>query len=306
MLNRRTFLKKTAAGLLLFGATGLDNEVWAAGGQYTKITILHTNDVHSRIEPFPMDGGKYQGLGGVAKRASLVKKIRATETNVLFFDCGDILQGTPYFNFYDGSLEFKLMNELEYDAATIGNHDFDAGIEKLAEHIDSANFTMLNANYDVRNTPLNKKLESFKIFEKSGVKVGVMGIGIELDGLVPSTLFGETQYQDPLKSANETAAILKNDHQCQIVVCLSHLGYQHDSDQISDVLVAKNSKNIDLILGGHTHTFLPEPVVYQNLEGKEVIVNQVGWAGIQLGRLDYYIKKGKDKKKVEAQSIEII
>ncbi len=304
MLNRRNFIKKTATGLLMLGATNWTHELWASGS-FTKLTILHTNDVHSRIEPFPMDGGKYQGLGGISKRTTLIKQIRQSEKNVLLLDCGDILQGTPYFNFYDGALEFKLMNEMGYDAATIGNHDFDAGIEQLSKHLDTAKFAMLNTNYEVKNTPLKGKVQPHKIFEFGDIKVGVLGVGIQLDGLVPSKLYGETQYNDPLKSANDTAAILKSEQKCDLVVCLSHLGFEYDSDKISDVVLAQNSKHIDLILGGHTHTFLPEPVVHKNLDGEEVIVNQVGWAGIRLGRLDYYVKHKNKKKKVLAQTIPI-
>ncbi len=293
---RRTFLRKSASGLVLLGGVGIPYELMAAG-QVTKLSILHSNDVHSRIDPFPMDGGKYQGLGGASKRAALIQKIRREEENVLLFDCGDILQGTPYFNFYEGSLEFELMNKMGYDAATIGNHDFDAGIEKLAEHVKGSSFSMLNTNYKIANSPLDGLVKPYKVFQKGEIKIGVFGIGIKLDGLVPAALYGEVQYMDPLKNANKTAAILKKDLKCDLVVCLSHLGYEYESNKISDRVVAAQSENIDLILGGHTHTFLDEPEVVLNSKDEEVLINQVGWAGIRLGRIDYYFEKTKKKKK---------
>jgi len=301
---RRKFIQNTTSGILVLGLGGFPTELFAKSNT-TKLTILHTNDVHSRIDPFPMDGGKYQGLGGAAKRATLIDKIRKEEDNVLLFDCGDILQGTPYFNFYEGSLEFELMNSMKYDAATIGNHDFDAGIEKLAEHLNNVSFDMLNCNYNLSNTPLQKGVKKYKIFEFEEIKIGVFGLGIELDGLVPAGLFGETEYLNPMENANKTASTLKNDLKCDLVVCLSHLGYKYESNRPSDVLLAKNSKDIDLILGGHTHTFLDIPTSIQNKNGNEVLVNQVGWAGIRLGRLDFYFTKAKKRKKVVSKSTNV-
>ncbi len=306
-MNRRHFLKRSSSGILLLGTMGFPTQLFA-GDSVIKLTILHTNDVHSRIDPFPMDGGKYQGLGGAAKRAALLKKIRAEEENVLLFDCGDMLQGTPYFNFYEGKLEFELMNEMRYDATTIGNHDFDAGIETLGRHLGNTNFVTLNTNYGLDNTPLNNKVQAYKVFEKAGLKIGVLGVGIELDGLVPAKLYGETQYSEPIQSANKTASILKKELKCDLVVCLSHLGYKYETNKVSDYVLAKQSQNIDVILGGHTHTFMEQPDIVQNKDGEEVLINQVGWAGIRLGRLDYYFvrgRKGKSHKKVQSESLEI-
>jgi len=288
-INRRTFVKTSALGLLAVSTPILSNPL----PKTKKLTILHTNDLHSRIEAFPMDGGRYEGMGGAAKRAALIQKVRNEESNVLLFDCGDILQGTPYFNFYHGELEFKLMNEMGYDAATIGNHDFDAGIEQLASLIDGGRFAMLNANYVLQNTPLEEKVMPYKVFVKDGIKVGVFGLGIALNGLVPQALYGETLYQEPIAIANETARKLKEIEKCQLVICLSHLGYKYESDKVSDVVLAKQSKNIDVILGGHTHTFMEEPDLIENLAGETVVVNQVGWAGIKVGRLDFWFERSK-------------
>ncbi len=295
-MNRRSFLGKAGLGSLLF-ASGQFPLQAMNGPEIVKITILHTNDVHSRIEPFPMDGGKYQGLGGAAKRAALVNKIRKEEKNVLLLDAGDIFQGTPYFNFFGGELEFKLMTEMKYDASTIGNHDFDAGLDILHKNFTShAEFPFINCNYDFSDTVMNGHVQQHKVFEKSGVKIGILGVGVELDGLVPTNLFGNTRYLPPIENANKTAKYLKHDLKCDYIICLSHLGFQYDSDKVSDHNLAAASKYIDLIIGGHTHTLLDEAVVLKNSEGRPVTVNQVGWAGIALGRIDVLFERNKKNK----------
>ncbi len=292
VINRRKFLMKSGAAAGLFALSQFPFEAFAKG-DIKRITILHTNDQHSRIEPFEMDGGKFQGQGGFANRAAIINKIRSEEKNVLLLDSGDIWQGTPYFNMYQGSLEFKLMSEMKYDASTIGNHDFDLGMEGFAKQLPLANFPFLCANYDFKNTPLKDKTQPYKIFHVDGIKVGVFGLGIELKGLVPKALYGETVYEEPIAAANKIAAELRNDHKCDLVICLSHLGYKYPNKKVSDIDLALNGSNIDLILGGHTHTFFPFPEEYKNAAGKKVILNQVGWAGILLGRLDFYFEQKK-------------
>ncbi len=291
-MNRRKFLTQSSAAAGLFALSQFPFEAFAKG-DIKRITILHTNDQHSRIEPFEMDGGKYQGLGGFANRAVVIKKIRSEEKNVLLLDSGDIWQGTPYFNMYQGSLEFKLMSEMQYDASTIGNHDFDLGMEGFAKQLPLANFPFLCSNYDFKNTPLKDKTQPYKIFNIDGIKVGVFGLGIELHGLVPKAMYGETVYAEPIAVANTIATQLRNDYKCDLVICLSHLGYKYQNKKVSDIDLALNSTNIDLIIGAHTHTFLPYPEEYKNAAGKKVIVNQVGWAGIVLGRLDFYFEQKK-------------
>jgi 5'-nucleotidase len=303
MLNRRKFLTRAAlagGSLLVSPALGRAAELFETG---KRLTILHTNDVHSRIDPFPMDGGRNQGLGGVAARSELIKKIRREQENVLLFDAGDIFQGTPYFNFYKGEPEIKAMTAMGYDATTIGNHDFDAGLEDLALQLDRhASFPMIVCNYDFSGTPMQYKYQPYKIFNKGGLKIGVLGIGIELNGLVPENLYGNTKYLDPVQKANEYAAELKT-RNCDFIVCLSHLGYKYDEKRISDLILAKETENIDLIIGGHTHTFMEKPDVVQNKKREDVVINQVGWAGIQLGRLDFIFEKKGKKNLVQSQSI---
>ncbi|WP_345952802.1 metallophosphatase [Mucilaginibacter sp. PAMB04168] len=293
--NRRKFLKTTS---LLGASAALSAYSFdaLAAGDLQHLTILHTNDVHSRIEPFPMDGSRNQGLGGAARRAALIKKIRAEHENVLLLDAGDIFQGTPYFNLFGGELELKLMSDMGYDAATMGNHDFDNGIDGFYKQLPNANFPILMSNYDFSNTVMHQSTKPYKIFNKKGLKIGVFGLGIELAGLVDPRNYKETVYLDPIKKGNEMASLLKKDLKCDLVVCLSHLGYQYKENKVSDQVLAKSTRNIDLIIGGHTHTFLDQPEDVQNLDGHITTINQVGWAGINLGRIDYYFEKRSGKK----------
>ena len=298
MNNRRSFLKRVS-----LGAVGLTmfNHKLLAQEDLIKITILHTNDMHSRIEPF--SSGKFKGFGGMARRSSIIEEIRKKEKNVLLFDAGDIFQGTPYFNYYGGEIEFKLMSEMKYDAATLGNHDFDNGLDGLKKQLKHASFPFLTSNYDFKKTILRNKFKSYKVYEKQGVKIGVFGLGIKLDGLVPKELYKETKYIDPILVANKISDKLKNKLNCDLVICLSHLGLEYQSNKASDIMVAKNTKNIDLIIGGHTHTFLEKPIITTNLENKKVIINQVGWGGINIGKIDFIFKQNKTNFDVKKSSI---
>lgn len=294
-INRRNFIKTggIAGAAVALSLNSLDA---FANGRLQKLTILHTNDVHSRIEPFPMDGSRNQGLGGTARRSALIKKVRAEQENVLLLDAGDIFQGTPYFNKFGGELELKLMSDMHYDATTLGNHDFDNGVDGFYKQLPNANFPVLIANYDLKNTSLASATQPYKIFKKAGLKIGVFGLGIELKGLVDPKNYGETQYLDPLTKANEIASILKNDHKCDLVICLSHLGYAYRDNKVSDKVLAAKTRNIDLIIGGHTHTFMEIPEDVKNLDDQITTINQVGFAGINLGRIDYYFEPYKAKK----------
>lgn len=305
MLNRKTFLKQTA---LAAGATILGPSALEAANELApqKLTILHTNDTHSRLEPFPMDGGRNQGLGGVAARTALIESIRQEGNNVLLLDAGDIFQGTPYFNIYKGEPEIKAMTAMGYDACTIGNHDFDAGMENLATQLDRhARFPMLVSNYDFAGTPMEHKTEPWRVIKKGKLKIGLFGVSIEGRGLIPDNLFGATKYLDPVEKSNEMATLLKQEKGCDMVICLSHLGYQYKDDKVSDEVLAKSTENIDLIIGGHTHTFLDNPVIFKNKKGSDVIVNQVGWAGIILGRLDFEFSKFLGKNLVKTHTISV-
>jgi len=304
-LDRRKFLKGSVSVAALF-ALGFNAESVFAKDDFVKLTILHTNDVHSRIDPFPMDGSRNQGMGGIAPRASLIKKIRAEEDNVLLLDAGDIFQGTPYFNFFGGEVELKMMSMMGYDAGIMGNHDFDNGVEGFAKHLPHANFPILNSNYDFTDTAMEGKTQPYKIFKKAGIKIGVYGLGIELTGLVNELQSGSTKYLDPIKKAAEIETFLKLNQKCDLVICLSHLGYKYKENKVSDVVLAKNTSYTDIIIGGHTHTFLKTPDSIKNLSGNETLVNQVGFAGINLGRIDYTFLRNCNKKVVYSSALEVI
>lgn len=303
-MKRRRFLEQTLAIGSFLSTTPFYK--WPVGeADFVKLTILHTNDTHSRIEPFPQDGSRNAGLGGAARRATMIQKIRSEEKNVLLLDSGDIFQGTPYFNKFLGELEFKLMSEMGYDAATIGNHDFDGGIDNLALQMQHASFEMVNSNYDFSNTPMYDQVAPFRIIDKDGVKIGLCGAGIELKGLVSTKMYGETQYLDPVRMVEQTAKSLKREHGCHYVICLSHLGFKYRNEKVSDVVLAQNTEHVDLILGGHTHTFMEGPESVQNLKGEEVLIHQVGWAGILLGRIDVVFERNFRHKCASCGSYEI-
>lgn len=292
-MKRRDFIQKTAAGsALVLGGLSFSS---FSEPQVKKITILHTNDVHSHIDPFPVNDPKYPNMGGAARRATLIQEVRKQNPNVLLLDAGDVFQGTPYFNYYGGELEFKLMSMMQYDLCTLGNHDFDNGLPGFKKQLPHAKFDFVSANYDFKNTILDGLVKPYKIFVKDGIKIGIFGLGIELHGLVEKKNYGETVYNDPLGVAQDMARILRHNEKCDLVICLSHLGflYQNEPSKISDLTLARNTKDIDLIIGGHTHTFLNKPYIEKNIDGKEVLVNQVGCYGLNLGQIDFYFEEGK-------------
>lgn len=296
-MKRRTFLQQSTAATALVTVGGFGFQSFTTVPKTKKITILHTNDVHSHIDPFGADHSKNANQGGVARRATLVQSIRNENPNTLLLDAGDIFQGTPYFNYYGGELEFKLMSKMKYDAATIGNHDFDNGIDGLFAQLPHASFKFLSANYNFKNTIMDTHVKPYHVFIKEGIKIGVFGLGVQLDGLVNKNMYKETEYLNPIEIATDMSRILKENEQCDLIICLSHLGYQYKKNpyKVCDITLAKTTKNIDLIIGGHTHTFLPKPTVMQNKEGKNVLINQVGCYGINLGRIDFYFDTNKNK-----------
>ena len=289
-MKRRNIIKNTAATSALLSLSGLSLSSFSTIKE-KKITILHTNDVHSHIDPFPENHPRNPSMGGVAKRANIIEQIRKEEANVLLLDAGDVFQGTPYFNYYGGELEFKLMSMMKYDLATLGNHDFDNGIDGFYAQLPHANFEFVSANYDFKNTELNGIVKPYKTFIKDGIKIGVFGLGIELEGLVEKKLYKETKYNNPIEVATDITKTLKETEKCDLIICLSHLGfdYKNEKDKVSDLKLAAATQDIDLIIGGHTHTFLDKPVVKTNKIGKQVIINQVGAYGINLGRIDFYL-----------------
>ena len=303
-MNRKKFLSTIGGGTLaLTLAPNLllaENLKFLDQNSDYKLTILHTNDQHSRIEPFDSSYSRNPNQGGFARRAALIQKIREEEKNILLLDSGDTFQGTPYFNFFGGELEFKLMSMMGYDASTMGNHDFDNGLEGFKKVLPNAKFPFICSNYDFKNTILDGQTLPYKVFNKNGIKVGIFGVGIELAGLVGKKSYGETVWQNPIEIAQHYATFLRNEKKCDLVICLSHIGYDYKDNprKISDKILASQTDGIDLILGGHTHTFLPEPQTFVNKSGKNVMVNQVGWAGLLLGKINFYFDKNKKVKNI--------
>src|SRR5687767_4516594 len=232
-MRRRKFIQ----GMFLSAAaTAVAPQLVLAGSdkkKTKKLIILHTNDMHSHIDPFAENDPKFPGKGGMAKRAAMIEEVRREDADVLLVDCGDIFQGTPYFNYYLGEPEIKLMNQMKYDAATIGNHDFDGGLQNLADKIGMAEFTFINCNYDFSGTALENKVVPYKIYNRAGLKIGILGVGIILEGLVDKKLFNGVKYNDSIECANRTAKILKEKN-CDLIVCLSHLGYEYKNEYKSD------------------------------------------------------------------------
>lgn len=285
-MSRRQFLKQIVLGA---AAVAIAPTFVGARSKKVKLTILHTNDMHSRIDPFPESDRLYGGKGGFARIDAMVKKIRSQEPNVILLDSGDVFQGTPYFNMYHGELEYKLMSRMGYDVGTIGNHEFDEGLDNIALQMQHLNFPLVSANYNFSKTVLSDKISDYTILHRSGKRIGVFGLGVALKGLVGKNNYGNTIYNNPVTVTNKVAEHLKVSEKCDLVICLSHLGYSYENNMISDVSLVKQIQNVDIILGGHTHTLLERPERHKDARGKDVIINQVGWAGIALGRIDYWI-----------------
>lgn len=258
----------------------------AASAQRTKqLTILHTSDTHSRIEPIDSHAAdQYAGMGGVVRRATFLKDYRAKHPDVLLFDCGDISQGTPYYNLFQGEVEVKMMNLMGYDAMTIGNHEFDFGLENMARLFRMANFPVVCSNYDVTGTVLEGLVKPYTTFNRNGLKIGVFGLAPKMEGLVQADKCEGVVYNDPIEAAQKMADLLKNEEGCDVVICLSHLGYQLKNAPCDEEL-AQKTNHIDAILGGHTHTFMKEPAVYLNKDGRNVSVMHTGKSGIYVGML---------------------
>ena len=304
MQNRRDFLKLLGAGTAGALALSTPLSVFAAD-DFKQLTILHTNDFHSHIDPFGHDMPRNAGEGGMAKRAALIKKIRSESKNVLLFDAGDIYQGTPYFNYFKAQLDFELMTMMGYDAATLGNHEFDNGLEGIKSQLKFAGFPFINSNYDFSDTILAGMIIPYKIFKSGGVKVGVYGLGVELQGLVDRKNYGNTRYNDPLQTALQMEKMLAEEHEPDLIVCLSHLGYSYKDNTVSDKVIASQTFKTDLIIGGHTHTFLDKPDLIMNKSGKDVVVNQVGFGGLILGRVDFYFSKQKKIRQNKSVAIQV-
>jgi 5'-nucleotidase len=308
MLHRRKFLQLSAKAAALLPVLGLvPRSLLAASkdtSKATTLTVLHTNDVHSRIEPFPANAGRNAGKGGVARRLTLIEAVRQQEPNTLLLDAGDYFQGTPYFNLYQGKLEIELMSKLGYDAATLGNHDFDAGLEVLAQRIREASFPVVICNYDLAGTPVAGLTKEYITLKKGGLKIGIYGVGIKPQYWIATPVAKQIKHKPPVPEAQRVERLLK-DAGCDLIICLSHLGLtSRYAEEPGDPEFAAQTRFTDLIIGGHTHTFMAEPKLVSNLEGRQIMINQVGWAGINLGRVDFTLQSGTVKAKGGSSPVE--
>ena len=251
------------------------------------IVILHTNDTHSRIEPIPESDRIAGNKGGVVRRMNYIEQVRKENKNVLLFDAGDFLQGTPYFNLFKGEVETEAMNMMRYDAVTLGNHEFDYGLEALEKVVRRAKFPIISSNYDFSGTPLNNLIKPYLILKKDGVKIGVIAINIQPRGLIASGNYEGMKFLPPERVANELALKLKTTDRCDMVICLSHLGYT------ADKRLVEQTRNIDIVIGGHSHTNMKTPDMLKNIDNKDVMVFQTAGRGIYVGRIDVELEKVK-------------
>lgn len=263
----------------------------AAAQSVKELQVFHTNDMYSRVEPFSED---YQdtllaGKAGMVRRATFIKQQRELHPDLLLFDCGDFSQGTPYYNIYKGEVEVRLMNEMRYDAGTIGNHEFDFGLENMARLFRLADFPIVCANYDVTGTVLEGLVKEYVVLRRNGVKIGVFGLGTQLEGLVAKESYGDVKFEDPVSEAQRIADLLRTQEKCDVVICLSHLGWQ--GDPYSDVELIENTRGIDVVLGGHSHSYFEVPAYYKNLDGVEVPLQQMGKHAAFVGKMVLTLQK---------------
>lgn len=250
-----------------------------------KIVILGTNDTHSRIEPLPSSDKSYAGMGGAVARTAFINEVRRDNKNVLLFDAGDFVQGTPYFNLFHGRTEADVMNQMGYDAGTLGNHEFDYGLDTLSMIVKRLKYPIVNCNYDFSNTVLKGQIKPYVIIKKFGLKIGILGVGVDPEGLIQKNRYEGMVFKPIISTANFYAKILKEDKKCDLIVCLSHIGYS------DDIIFAEQSKNIDVIIGGHSHTYMEEPDRRKNLDGKEVIIFQTGKSGAYINKFEINLEE---------------
>lgn len=265
---------------LLLGVSGLYAQ---------DLVILHSNDTHSQIEPQTV--GENKGLGGYERRENYIEKVRKEYPNVLLMDAGDYSQGTPYFTLFKGDVEIELMNALGYDVATIGNHEFDNGTAELARRVKMASFPIVCANYDFTGTALEGIIKPYTVIEKGGLKIGVIGVLTDIMSLVSPKNVKGIKYIEPYNVVNKLASKLKKKEKCDLVILLSHLGFDGGSKHApSDDMVAAQSKDIDIIIGGHSHTYITEKKLVPNKNGKDVVIVTVNEKGNYVGKLDLYLQ----------------
>lgn len=280
----KTRIIKSTTILLLLTVT------FAFAGQKAKLVILHTNDTHSQVEPTEKSGLKTSNMGGYARRMGVIQKIRTEEKNVLLLDAGDFSQGTPYFNFFNGREEIDAMNRMKYDAGTLGNHEFDNGIDTLAVILKKARFPMLSSNYKLDKTPLARVTKPWLVIQKSGLRIGIMALNIDPKSLIIENNYKDMEYEDPIEKAIEISTLLKKKEKCDVIICLSHLGADTTKTNVNDFEIARKTHYIDVIIGGHSHSMITN-TTERNAAGKPIVIAQMAKSGLFLGRVELELEK---------------
>ncbi|HET7733057.1 MAG TPA: metallophosphoesterase [Paludibacter sp.] len=263
---------------------------FAFAGQKAKLVILHTNDTHSQVEPTEKSSLKTADMGGYARRMGVIQKIRSEEKNVLLLDAGDFSQGTPYFNFFNGRIEIDAMNRMKYDAGTLGNHEFDNGMDTLAVILKKAQFPVLSSNYKLDKTPLTGMLKPWIVLEKAGLRIGIMALNVNPKSLIIENNYKGLEYEDPIEKANEISVILKKKEKCDVIICLSHLGADTTRMDVNDFEIAHKTRYINVIIGGHSHSMITNTTEL-NAAGKPIIIAQMAKSGLYLGRVELELEK---------------
>ncbi len=268
--------------------------VAGAQAQDKKLYVMHSSDTHSRIDPLDDNPAvRNAGMGGAARRVALVHRFRTEHPDALVLDCGDISQGTPYYNMYKGELEVRIMNLAGYDAMTIGNHEFDFGLDNMARIFSLADFPVVCSNYDFTGTVLEDIVKPYVTLRRNGVKIGIFGLSPQLEGLVQQSKCEGVVYKDPVQTAAEMTALLKDKEKCDVIILLSHLGITRNpgvGDMYDNVLVPQ-TRHIDLVLGGHTHTFLEQAEMVRDADGREVPIMHIGNNGVFMSRSELTLDK---------------
>lgn len=264
-----------------------------AAAKGKQLLILHTNDTHSCVIPLNpnLADTMLAGRGGFLRRAAMIDQMRKEDKELLLLDSGDFSQGSPYYTMFKGDVETELMNIMGYDAATIGNHEFDFGLDNMARLFKKVNFPIVCANYDFTGTVVEGLVKPYVVIKRKGVKIGIFGLSPKLEGLVMASTCAGVKYLDPIKTANDIADKLKNKEKCDIVICLSHLGW--DEAGLNDMEMMAKTRNIDLVLGGHSHSYFQQLNYVRNLDGKEIPNDQNGKHGIFVGKITLNLEKGK-------------
>lgn len=250
-----------------------------------RLTILHTNDTHSCILPLNKNlaDTTLANRGGFLRRIAMLKEERAKDPDLIYFDSGDFSQGSSYYTMFKGDVEVGLMNQMGIDASTIGNHEFDFGLENMARLFKMAKFPIVCSNYDFADTELKDIVKPYIIVKRKGVKIGVFALCPPLEGLVFTKNYGPLKFLDPVEVTRQMVDLLKKQKKCDLVVCISHLGWE--TSEYPDNRVIQNTSGIDLVLGGHTHTYMPKLEYVKNLNGQPVAVDQNGKHGAFIGKL---------------------